>query len=156
MRPFLAAIASLLVAVGCGSQENAGERLTKAEYQDAIRNVLQTSQPADRLFSELVGGDLSQDGCASKLREFHAELEEIVDEVETISPPEDVADLQAEFLAGAHDSVDVVGKTIDRVETGEISCGEQLNRAIYGLASTERAERALYRIESKGYFIFGE
>jgi hypothetical protein len=146
----------LAVVTGCGRSGQQEKPLTKEGYQLSIQDVNSGSQLAVQLFGELVTGPRPQAECAAKAQAFQRELERIVAEVEALSPPDDVADLQAELLDAARESVDTVGDAVERVEAGELSCGEELNAEIYGLACTERAERALGGIESKGYVIFGE
>jgi hypothetical protein len=150
------ALLLVTVGVGCGTGEQKSKPLTKEGYQQGIQEIVLGSQYAGQLFGDLVTGARPQSECAQKAQAFHRESERILSEVEALSPPEDVADLQDEFVDAARDSVDKIGEAADNVEAGKLACGEPLNRAIYGLASTERAERALKQIQSKGYFIFGE
>jgi hypothetical protein len=159
MKELVGALLVATVASACGSSPSvsASERLTKDQYQQRIYEVRRHEEiVAVRLFDDLVTGPRPQAECAQKAKAFHAELETIVAKVAALSPPEDVADLQDEFLAAARDSIDMIGEAAEDVEAGKLACGEELNRVIYGLGSTERAERALSRIESKGYIIFGE
>ncbi|HEY3070450.1 MAG TPA: hypothetical protein VGJ34_09035 [Gaiellaceae bacterium] len=144
------------VVAGCGAGEQENEPLSKEAYQQAIQEIVLGSQHAGQLFGDLVTGPRPQAECADRARAFHRELKRIVSEVGALSAPKEVADLQDEFLDAAHVSVDEIGEAVDNVEAGKLACGDQLNRAIYGLASTERAEGALNRIEAKGYIIFGE
>ncbi len=147
------------LAAACGSRSTVepSEPLSKQQYQQRLQALVWKDQiAAVPLYDDLVMGPRPQSECARKARAFHAKLETIVAKVEALSPPEDVADLQDEFLDAARESVDKVGEAVDDVEAGKLACGEQLNRAIYGLPSTGRAEQALSGIESKGYVIFGE
>jgi hypothetical protein len=157
MRLLFAGFVSAMLLAGCGSNGPGEERLTKAEYQQRLHNLVSNDQiAAVHLFDDLVTGPHPQAECGQKAEAFHAELEKIVAKVAALSPPEDVAHLQDEFLDAARESVDKIGQVAQEVAGGKLACGEQLNRAIYGLPSTERAERALNSIESKGYVIFGD
>jgi hypothetical protein len=149
------------VAPACGSNSSASstahERLTKQQYQSRLHELAWVDGvAATQLFDALVTGPRPQADCASDARAFRAQLRAILTKVEALSPPENVAEFQDEFLTAAGESVDKVNQVLDDVEAGKLACGDEVNRAIYGLPSTDRAERAVSRIESKGYVIFGE
>ena len=67
-----------------------------------------------------------------------------------------MARLQDEFVAAANESLDRLREVDDEVEAGAVSCGQQVNNKIYGLPSSDRAERAIGRLEARGYHVFGE
>jgi len=138
------------------SEPPASEPLTKEEYQQGILAVRERAGPAESLYEDLVVDELPQEQCAERARRFHIALAGIVSDVEALTPPEDVAALQERFLVAARESVDEVGRVVERVEAGELRCGDELNSALYGLPSTERANAVLPELESKGYFVFGE
>jgi hypothetical protein len=110
---------------------------------------------ASRVFVKLVvDPGLPQPACAAKAREFHDELERIVDDVAALRPPNDVQALQDRFVSAAGESVATVGRAADEVAAGKLRCGTPMNRRIYGLASTRRAEQVLQDLARKGY-VFG-
>jgi hypothetical protein len=47
--------------------------------------------------------------------------------------------------------VDEVDRAADDADAGTLHCGMAMNRRIYGLASTQRAEDALQELREKGY-----
>jgi hypothetical protein len=80
--------------------------------------------------------------------------ERLVDRVEGLSPPEEVAQLQRQFVDDARESIWTVGEAADEVGAGTLHCGRSMNRRIYGLPSTERAEAVLGEYAKRGY-VFG-
>jgi hypothetical protein len=158
MKFFLLTVGVVAVLVaGCGSSastEPAAEPLTKFEYQQAITKILMSSDRATQLFSDVVYEDGPE--CAAEARELHGEIERMVDEAAGLTPPDDVAALHEEFVAEARISADAVGEAAESAENGDLGCGDEMNSVIYGLPSTERAERALMQIQDKGYNIFFE
>ncbi len=119
--------------------------------------IQQDTGSAVQLYTELVvDGALSQAQCETKARAFHEEVERIVEDVSEISPPVEVEDLHAEFLAAARESSASVGRTSDAVARGEVRCGSDINARLYGLPSTQRAVVVLERMAERGYVVLGE
>lgn len=149
---FLASFALFAtLVVGCGGDD----RLSKTEYEAAVLAIVRDLQPeADRLFFHLVANPYRRAECAAKSARFHEVLEQIVQRVEGLSPPEDVADLQRRFLGAARESVAEVGRAANDVRRGRLSCGQPLNHRIYGLPSTDRAQEVLAEYHRQGYFPF--
>lgn len=87
---------------------------------------------------------------------FYDEVHDLVERVAALNPPADVASIQGEFVAAARQSVDEVGTIRGQVKAGEVSCGQQVNDLLYGMPSSDRAERAISDLEKQGYFVFGE
>jgi hypothetical protein len=146
--------ATAMLAAGCGTTDPSAEPLTKAEYQDAITRIVVRAGQAEQLFADVVTSD--RPDCAAKVGELHAALERLVDDAADLTPPDDVAAAHREFAAEARVSADAVGDAAVAAEAGDLTCGDPMNRAIYGLPSTDRAEQALLQIQEKGYRIFGE
>ena len=142
------AVVVVLVA-GCGDDS----RLSKAEYEAAVLGIVRDVEPeASHLFFDIVANDYPREECATKTARFHEVLKEIVDRVEALRPPLEVAGLQTRFLAAARTSVDEVGEAAADVQRGLLSCGQPLNHRIYGLPSTNRAELVLGEYQTRGYF----
>jgi hypothetical protein len=157
MRRLALVLLSALALGSCGGGSSGSEPLTHDEYQAAIGRVQRDAAPADRLFFDIVAGeDMSVAECGEKTRQFQRELQKIVDEVDRLDPPDDVAGIQARFLDAARESVESVGVTAEDAANGSVRCGFAINKRIYGLASTERARLAAEELEQHGYFVFGE
>lgn len=151
-------VLSATILVSCGGGQSDAP-LSKEKYEREVLALVEgPGNEASVLYSAIVIGLIPPDECRSKAARFHEVLEGIVDEVEQLRPPSEVAELQAQFLVAAHESVDEVGRAVADVESGKLSCGIDLNRRIYGLPSTDRAEQVLSEVRDLGYlpFLFGD
>lgn len=96
----------------------------------------------------------SPEQCKQDATRFHETLEEIVDRIEALRPPAEVEELHRAFLVHAHESVAEVGRAVEDVRGGSLACGLDLNRRIYGLPSTQRAEDVVSELHELGYLQF--
>ena len=152
-RTALVALILVTAATACG--DGAGDRLSKAEYEAQVLSIVHDlNPPASRLFSDIVTYRYPRATCASKTSRFHAVLAEIVERVDALRPPKEVAELQRRFLVAAERSVREVGAAAADAQRGRLSCGEPLNGRIYGLPSTDRAAAILVEYQRRGYFPF--
>jgi hypothetical protein len=87
---------------------------------------------------------------------FRDQVNDLVERVTALEPPSEVASIQDDFVAAARRSVERVGAIARQVAAGEVSCGEQLNRMLYGMPSSDRAQRTISKLEKHGYFVFGD
>jgi hypothetical protein len=140
----------------CGSTAPT-KRLGKMEYLRQINEIASSddARTATRLFDKIVVELPQRKGsCLARTRELEQVLDRLVDRVEGLSPPEEVAQLQRQFVDAARESVRTVGKAADELGAGKLHCGRSMNRRIYGLPSTERAEAVLGGYAKRGY-VFG-
>jgi hypothetical protein len=161
-------LAVLAAGTSCGSsggeKAGGGKPLSKIEYQARLTEIVNNQgQRASELFNSIItyegfmeASPLSKSECAAKSKEFAASLHDIVSAVEKLTPPADVEELQDQFLDQARISVAAVDQAARDAEAGSLHCGEDMNRRIYGLPSTEKAEAVISQLEHKGYFVFGE
>jgi hypothetical protein len=142
------------IVVGCGTGGHA--RLSHDEYLQKMREIEAgaDARSADRLFFKLVTEpELPKAGCLSRAREFARNLRNIVDDVASLRPPRPVQSLQDRFVSAARQSVEEVDGAAKDVEAGSLTCGMPLNRRIYGLPSTLRAQQVLQEFAEKGFRI---
>jgi hypothetical protein len=145
----LLGLAVVTVATACSGDS----RLSKTEYETAVLGIVRNLEPeAGHLFFDIVANDYAREECGTKTSRFHGVLKEIVDRVEALRPPSEVADLQNRFLAAARMSVAEVGAAAADVRRGRLLCGRPLNHRIYGLPSTDRAQQVLSEYRERGYF----
>ena len=148
-------VIGVCVLAGCSSGGGT-KRLDKNDYLSALRAIeaSDTARRASRLFFEVVADpSLPQRSCRVRTNELHYVLGKIVTRVERLRPPADVAQLQRRFVAAARDSVRVVGRAAGDVAAGKLHCGRPLNRRIYGLRSTMRAQAVLRELAKRGYIL---
>jgi hypothetical protein len=154
--PTLLAAGSLLAGCGSGEHARQGPRLTHDQYLQKLREIEAGSdaRSASRLFFELViDPALPKETCLARARDFDENLHNIVDEFAALRPPRPVQSLQERFLSAARESIESVDDAVGDVENGSLSCGMPMNRRIYGLPSTERAQQMLQEFRAKGYRI---
>lgn len=159
------AVVLVISVSGCGSSSSQQQRLSKSEYQQKLLEIMrsQAAREASALFGEIVLGDpvtgpieLRGRACSKSAREFAGSIHEIVDSVAALKPPRKIEVLQSRFLKDAEVSVAKVDEAARDAEAGQLACGRDMNKRIYGLPSTLRAEATVALIEKEGYFVFGK
>ena len=148
-------IAALAIA-GCGGEDDEQGRLSKAEYQAAILDVAEDSSAPTSLYTDLVVRSRPRAECESMMARFHDQVSDLVERIAALEPPAPVTSIHDDFVRAARQSVARVGTIEDEVAAGEVSCGRELNDVLYGMASSNRAERAIAALEKHGYFLGGE
>jgi hypothetical protein len=160
MRGAVVMVAAGILA-GCGASGD-GESadvapLSREEYQSAMITVAEDrGREATRLWGEMVTTERPPSECERLVRRFHAALSSGVASVAELRPPSEIAEPHGRFVAAAGASVAKVGEVADRVGRGEISCGRDLNAALYGMPSTREAQKTLEEIEQAGIPIGGQ
>jgi hypothetical protein len=148
---------AMSLLAGCGSDGGHEDRLSHDEYLQKLREIEAgtDARSADRLFIKLVLDDpvLPRKPCVAQAREFDRYLHTIVDEVASLSPPRAVQSLQDRFVSAARETVAEVDDAVEDVQDGMLTCGMPMNRRIYGLPSTLRAEQVLLELGKRGYRI---
>lgn len=154
----LGLVAICFAAVGCGDGGDAAQEvsLSSDEYQAEIHRITADTKAATTLFFDVVADQRPDEECAELVSQLHDEIDRLIDQAADLRPPPDVAAVHEEFVTPAQESVRRVGEIQDQVESGEVSCGRELNGVLYGMPSTEEAERAISKIEDQGYIVFGE
>jgi hypothetical protein len=146
------------LAAGCGSEDRAlqGPRLNHDQYLLKMRELEAgtDARSASRLFLKIViEPGLAKESCVARARDFDKNLHSIIDEFASLRPPRAVQSLQERFVSAARQSLEVVDDAVRDVQDGSLSCGMPMNRRIYGLPSTVRAEQVLQEFGEKGYRI---
>lgn len=154
----------MLVACDSGSvrapskEANPQSVLTHAQYQDALHKVVTSAdtRAATQFFSKAVASDDAGMPCSERVHGLEESLTSMLQQVMHLNPPPDAEAQQRAFLDAANESVRLVGVAADDVDEGRLRCGVELNKRIYGLPSTARAERAIQALEDRGYMILGQ
>jgi hypothetical protein len=149
-----ALVLAISLLAGCGSNGDRTARLSHDEYLQRLREIESggDAQSATRLFLKLVvEPGAPQTICLERARQFDRALHNIVLEVDSLQPPESVQSLQDRFVSEARKSVAAVDDAVEDVDAGTLTCGMPMNRRIYGLPSTERAEAVLIELGKRGY-----
>jgi hypothetical protein len=130
-------------------------RLSRAAYQRRIDAIVADTAGATALYDHLAGRR-SVRRCAQLMWSFTGEVGRLLERVAALDPPLVAAKIQRDFLAAAWRSWHRLERIAGRVAQGSVRCGAELNERIYGRPSTKRAERAIARLERRGYRVFGE
>jgi hypothetical protein len=150
---------AIVVAVGlagCTSTTPA-KRLGKEAYLRQLNEIASgyDARRATRLFDKIVVEPPQQRGsCLARTRELEQVLDRLVDRLEGLGPPEEIAQLQGQLVDASRESIRSVGEAAEEVSAGRLQCGRPMNRRIYGLPSTERAQAVLDEYAKRGY-VFG-
>ena len=155
----LAAVGTVtaLAASGCGGNDGSGEeRLTKADYEAEIQAVIEDAAEPTGLYTDLVVERRPPQGCADGVAALQDQVGGLIDRIDALRPPADTEPDHDDFIAAARRSVDRIATVREDVAKGRVSCGDELNQELYGMPSTRAAERAIGRLERRGYFVFGE
>jgi hypothetical protein len=137
---------------GCDGNQ---ERLSKAEYQSRILAVVEDSAESNALYTGLTADSRPRADCAAGVAALQDGVDELVERVAVLRPPERVQAVHEEFVAAARASVNRIGEVREDVANGDVSCGAELNRALYDMPSSKQAERAIARLEGQGYRVHG-
>jgi hypothetical protein len=130
-------------------------RLTRRGYQRAIwRIVADTTEPV-RLYDDLVVHPRPVAECSRLMWDFTGSVGGLLERVAGLDPPPAAAVIQRDFLDAAWRSWQRLERIGGDVAAGRTRCGRDLNDRIYGMSSTKRAERAIARLERRGYIVFG-
>jgi chromosome segregation ATPase len=140
-------VVAAAVAAGCGGGDG---RLSKAEYEQrmqAIGSELRTASAAI--------GDLSQtrdlDKLADTIAEFRDRLDEAADDVDALSPPEDVEEETEKIAAALHAFANTFGEMEDAARDGDLAALQKAQAEIAG--ETAEAQQATESLKRKGYEI---
>jgi hypothetical protein len=131
-------------------------RLTRRGYQRAIARIVSDTAEPTRLFTALVVRRRAVAGCSRLMWNFTGQVGGLLGRVARLDPPPAAAAVQREFLHAAWRSWRRLESIGGAVAAGRVRCGQELNDRIYGMPSTDRAERAIARLERLGYRVFGE
>jgi hypothetical protein len=106
---------------------------------------------AQRLFISLAAGDVTGHECKVGTRQFVREVGHGIDAIANLSPPAEVAGLQARFLIAARETERKLRRLAADVSAGNVHCGPGWNSRAYGLPSTNRAVAILAAYARRGY-----
>jgi hypothetical protein len=131
-------------------------RLTRRGYQQAISRIVSDTVEPTRLFTALVVRPRPVAECSRLMWDFTGRVGTLLERVTGLDPPPTVAGIQRGFLDAAWRSWRRLERIGGAVAAGRVRCGRDLNDRIYGMPSTERAERFIARLERHRYRVFGE
>jgi hypothetical protein len=147
---------ALAVAVSACGGEDGSDILSRDDYQAEILSIVEDSAEPTSTYTDLVVERLPADQCESLMATFEEQVDDLVERVAALQPPERIEAIHDDFVAAARDSVDRVGEIRTDVGAGEVECGQELNDMLNGMPSSDRADRLIARLEQNGYVVFGD
>ncbi len=143
--------AVVAVAAGCGG----GDRLSKDAYQQELDTAIQKVEQAfaglgDSL-QQLGSGSGSLDQVAAEVGTIQDELDSAADDLDGVTPPEDVEpshDKLVEGMRGLSDDLEEFKTAIEGGDTGAI---ERFADDARSLPSVKQLEEASNELKEKGY-----
>jgi len=127
------ATVSMASAPGCAETDELSDRLSKAQYLIQLRGVVAEVRQSLRLVERFQNVS-SVDELTALLDRTVAEYGRIVDRMESIEPPEDVADLHdrlTETLVGAEGTLEEANQSL---QAGDVAALIGLGEEVQGLA----------------------
>jgi hypothetical protein len=142
-RFFLLALAALVVALGgCGG----GDRLSKTEYQQKLKDAGVELAAASKSLSQATTGP----DYATGVQDAQDGMRKVADDLDGISPPEDVAaanDRLVDALRGLADEFDNVKEAAAKGAKAARAAGARLASS----QASEEARDAVLEIQRRGY-----
>ena len=151
------ALAVGIAAAGCGG-DGGGDRLTKEEYQQEVRDVGQTlSQSAEGLSGAFSQSDPeSLDQVADQIEELQAAMNQAAEELDDMNPPEDAESAHDDLVEGIRGFSDEVGEVADAAREGNLQDLQSFSQNFANSDSVQQIEQATEELRSKGYTIESE
>jgi hypothetical protein len=137
--------AILLVAAGCGGGgDGGGTPLTKEEYEQQMQTIGQD------LSSALdTSGATDADSAVAQIEEAQSTLTTAADEMDEMTPPEDIATEHDQLVEGVRQFSDDLDGVISAVEGGDMQAVSDM----MSLDSLQAIQSASAAITAKGYDI---
>ena len=145
----IAAVAILAVAAaGCGG--GGGEPLSKAEYTQQL-NEIGTSLDS----SSQALGDAFQAADAGKAADqvsaMQTQIRKLADQLDDITPPEDVADPHQDLIDGLRGMADDFDEFHDAVESKSVAKMTAFAQSFTSSESSKKINEAFAEMKKKGY-----
>jgi hypothetical protein len=127
--------------------------LSREEYQGALFGLLEQASGLAGDYTQLVVRRRPRAACARMLRRFIRRLYTLAEKAAAMHPPADAAEVHRRTVRAGQDSLATVMMALDSVNSGDVSCGRELNSRLYGLPSTKRMEAGMRELERLGYHL---
>ena len=152
----IGALAVLVVlAAGCGGS-GGGEQLTKAQYEQQLNSIGAT---IDSSFEELTtafqGDTPSFDAAADKIAEIQDQMRQQADELDKVTPPEDVEAEHQKMVDGLRGFADDLDEFREAVESKSPTAMQKFAQTFQESESARRIQEASDSLKKKGYDLEG-
>ena len=157
IRIVVATLALGLAAAGCGG-DGGGQRLTKEEYQQEVRQVGDTlTKSAEGLSGAFSQSDPeSLDQVAGEVEELQNAMNQAADDLEAMNPPEDAESAHDDLVDGIRGFSDEIGQVADAAREGNLQELQSFSESFSDSESVKKIEQATQELQSKGYTLENE
>jgi cytochrome c556 len=150
------AVLVVLVAAGCGSSGGGGEPLTKAQYEQKLNSIGTTIDTSFNELSQMFQGDTpSFDAAATKVADIQDELRTQADELDKVTPPENVKTEHEEMVDGLRGFADDLDDFRKAVADGSVAGIQQFADTFTKSDSAKKIQAAGDSLKKKGYDLQG-
>jgi hypothetical protein len=156
LRRLIGTAAATFLLVACGTS---GDPLSRADYQDELD---QATGAVEQAFTQL--GESLQDVSADKgsledaageVGNIQDELDSAADELDDVSPPEDVAPAHDKLVDGMRGISDDLEDLKSALEEGDAAALQRIGATFEKLGSAKLLEQATNELEKAGYRLGG-
>jgi hypothetical protein len=155
----IGAIAALVVlaAAGCGdSGGGGGTPLTKAQYEEQLNSIGTTIDSSFEELTQTFQGDTpSFDAAADKIAEIQDQLRQQADELDDVTPPEDVQAEHDKMVEGLRGFADDLDEFREAVESKSVDAMQKFAQTFTNSESAKKIQEAGDSLQKKGYDLEG-
>jgi hypothetical protein len=145
----IAAVAVLaLAAAGCGG--GGGEPLSKADYEQQLTEIgTSLDQSSQALGDAFQAQDISKAG--DQIAAMQTDIRKLADQLDDITPPEDVADPHQDLIDGLRGMADDFDEFRDAVESKSVAKMTAFAQSFTSSESSQKINEAIAELKKKGY-----
>jgi len=149
----IAAVAILAVAAaGCGG--GGGEPLSKADYEQQLNEIGTSLDSSSQALGDAFQAE-DVDKAAEQIGTMQADIRKLADQLDDITPPEDVADPHQDLIDGLRGMADDFDEFRDAVESKSVAKMTAFAQSFTSSESSQKINEAIEELKKKGYDLEG-
>lgn len=143
--------AVVALAAGCGGDDRLSKDAYQQELDAAIQKVEQAFQGLGDSLQKVTSGSGSLDQVADEVGNIQSELNSAADDLDGITPPEDVEPSHAKLVDGMRALSDDLEEFKGAIAEGDTGAIDRFAADAQGLDSVKKLEEATKELKEKGY-----
>jgi hypothetical protein len=145
----IAAVAILAVAAaGCGG--GGGEPLSKAEYTQQLNEIGTSLDSSSQALGDAFQAE-DAGKAADQVSAMQTQIRKLADQLDDITPPEDVADAHQDLIDGLRGMADDFDEFHDAVESKSVPKMTAFAQSFTSSESSKKINEAIAEMKKKGY-----
>ena len=145
----IAAVAILAVAAaGCGG--GGGEPLSKAEYTQQLNEIGTSLDSSSQALGDAFQAE-DAGKAADQVSAMQTQIRKLADQLDDITPPEDVADPHQDLIDGLRGMADDFDEFHDAVESKSVAKMTAFAQSFTSSESSKKINEAIAEMKKKGY-----